>query len=155
MVGEAIAGLSAFKTMFDMAKALQGIHDTATHDRAVIELQKEILTAQAQQAALVERIGQLEKQVASFEKWDAEKEKYDLKEISPHNYAYAIKANARGAEPAHLICTTCYENRKKTILQKSSAVHVSCPVCKTMVQFKDFQPSSGRAITDYDPFSSV
>ena len=52
MVGEAIAGLSAVKTAFDMAKALQNIHDTVARDRAVIELQKEILSAQVAQAAL-------------------------------------------------------------------------------------------------------
>jgi CRISPR/Cas system-associated protein Cas5 (RAMP superfamily) len=144
MVGEAIAGLSAFKTMFDMAKALQNIHDTALRDRAVIDLQKEILAAQVTQATLIERVGDLEKQVASFEKWDAEKEKYELKEIYPQNFAYAIKENARGSEPPHLICATCYENRKKTIPQKSDAVHLTCPVCKTRVQFKASQPLQVR-----------
>jgi len=137
MVGEIFAGLGAFKTMMDMTKAVQDAHDIATRDRAVIELQKEILGAQAAQAALIERVSELEKQVAEFEKWETEKEKYQLNEIYPQNFAYAIKPDARGSEPAHLICATCYQNRKKVILQKSSAVHLNCPVCQTRVQFTD------------------
>jgi hypothetical protein len=137
MASELIMGLGIFKTMFDMAKTLNNIHDVTSRDRVAMELQKEILAAQAQQTALIEKIGELEKQVAGFEKWDTEKEKYDLQEIYPKNYAYAIKESARGTAPAHLICATCYEDRKKPILQKSDAVHLICPICKTRVQFKE------------------
>ena len=35
MVGEAIAGLGALKTAFDMTKTLQNMHDVVTRDRAV------------------------------------------------------------------------------------------------------------------------
>ena len=45
MILETISGLGAVKTAFDMTKALQNIHDTVAHDRAVIDLQKEILAA--------------------------------------------------------------------------------------------------------------
>src|SRR5215831_2322334 len=58
MVGELIAGLGAFKTMFDIAKGLKDINDAATRNAAVIELQEKILIAQAQQAALVEHVGE-------------------------------------------------------------------------------------------------
>ena len=86
----------------------------------------------------MEQIGNLEKEIANFEKWQAESEKYELKEIYPGNFAYSFKTNVDGrSEPPHLICTTCFENRKKSIMQKSSAVHMTCPVCKTMIQFKE------------------
>jgi hypothetical protein len=153
MISETIAGLGALKTAFDMTKALKNMDTAVAVNSAVIDLQETILTAQQAQAALIERVGQLEKQVADFEKWDAEKEKYDLKEIYPQNYAYAIKQDARGSAPTHLICATCYENRAKAILQKSSAVHLTCPVCKTVVQFRESRPTSGRAMTDYDIFN--
>jgi len=51
---------------------LQKIHDVTARDRAVIELQKEILTAQAAQATLIETIGDLKKRVAEFETWATE-----------------------------------------------------------------------------------
>jgi hypothetical protein len=76
MVAEVYAGLSAFKTMFDMAKALKDINDGAIRNGAVIELQEQILAAQQAQATALERISELEKEVARFEAWEAEKEKY-------------------------------------------------------------------------------
>ena len=116
MVPDLIAGASAFKAMFDMAKALKDISDAANRNAAVIELQEKILTAQSDQSALVERVRELEKEVARAKDWDAEKAKYDLQEIYPGSFAYAANPQARGAEPAHLICATCYQDRKKTIL---------------------------------------
>ena len=40
MVGEALAGLSALKTAFDLAKGLKDITDVANRNAAVIELQE-------------------------------------------------------------------------------------------------------------------
>ena len=137
MAAELITGLSAIKTAFDIAKGLKDIDDAARRNAAVIELQEKILTAQEAQATLVDRVRELEKQVTDFEKWETEKEKYDLKEIYPRTFAYEIKITARGSEPSHLICATCFENRKKVILQSSSYVPLGCPVCQTKVQYRD------------------
>ena len=45
VVAETLASLNAAKTAFDKAKALQNIHDASARDRAVIDLQREILLA--------------------------------------------------------------------------------------------------------------
>ncbi len=104
MVAEVFAGIGAFKAMFDMARALEDINDAATRNAAVIELQGQILSAQMEQAKL--------------EKWDAEKQKYELKQISGLGaFAYMLKLEARGTEPLHWLCTQCYENRKKSVVQ--------------------------------------
>jgi hypothetical protein len=89
MAAEVLAGLGAFKTMFDMAKGLKEMNDAAIRNGAVIELQEQILSAQAAQAALIERVRALEAEVASFEKWEADKQKYELKEIRPGVLVYA------------------------------------------------------------------
>jgi len=118
MVAEVFAGIGAFKAMFDMARALKDINDAATRNAAVIELQGQILSAQMEQAKLVEHVSTLEKQIADFEKWDAEKQKYELKQISGLGaFAYMLKLEARGTEPPHWLCTQCYENRKKSVVQ--------------------------------------
>jgi hypothetical protein len=56
--------------MFDMAKALQGIHDATARDRAVIELQKEILSAQAAQTTLLQRVSPKMANCAPRQTWD-------------------------------------------------------------------------------------
>ena len=73
MVAEVFAGLGALKTAFDIAKGLKDIDDAARRNAAVIELQERILSAQQSQSALVERVHDLEKEVAGFEQWEAEK----------------------------------------------------------------------------------
>ena len=78
MASELLAGLGLFKTMMDMAKGLKDMNDIAVRNAAVIELQGQILTAQEQQSALAERGGELEEEVADFETWDADKERYEL-----------------------------------------------------------------------------
>jgi hypothetical protein len=100
VVTEAIAGLGAIKTAFDMAKALESIHESVARDRAVIDLQKEILAAQQAQFALVERVRDLEKQVTTFENWDAEKQRYQMKDFggggrSPMRLKVAQKMESR------------------------------------------------------------
>jgi hypothetical protein len=142
MVGEAIAGLSAFKTMFDMAKALQGIHDATARDRAVIELQKEILAAQAAQTALLQRVGELEKQVAGFETWETEKQRYELKKFG-NGFAFVLKADAQPSETPHEICANCYSRGKKSFLAKRPSNLASqtlgtnrayrCPECRAEI----------------------
>lgn len=116
VVSEAMMGLNAFKTMFDMAKGLQDSHDTATRDRAVIDLQREILTAQAQQSALIDKVSDLEKEVARLKAWGADKERYKLTEIGPGVLAYSIKEGMEAGEAVHQLCTSCYQSGLKSIL---------------------------------------
>jgi hypothetical protein len=118
-----------------MTKALKDINDTAIRNAAVIELQEKILSVRDAQTALLDRVSHLEKEVAGFEKWEAEKEEYELQEIFARTFAYSIKEIARGTRPPHLICANCYEGRKKSILQRADAAHLICPDCKTRIRF--------------------
>jgi CII-binding regulator of phage lambda lysogenization HflD len=127
MLGEAIMGLGAIKTAFDMAKGLKDIDDTVRRNAAVIELQENILTAQQAQAALIKRIDYLKKEVAGFETWEAEKMNYELKSVHIDTFAYARKSIAGSSEPSHFICANCYEQRKKRILQRTDMAHLACP----------------------------
>ena len=140
MVGEAIAGLGAIKTAFDLAKGLKDIHDIAVRDWIAIELQKEILAAQAAQFSLVERVRDLEAQVASFEKWEAEKKRYALKDFGGNTFAYELKPEEAGGEPVHRICPKCYAKGHKSILQSEGKDSVErdmyrCTECKTEYGF--------------------
>lgn len=138
MVGEVFAGLSAIKTAFDMAKGLNDIHDATTRDRAIIELQKEILSAQSTQFALVERINTLEKEVAKFETWAAEEQQYELKDLGWGAFAFMLKPEARGAKPPHWVCTNCYGDRRISIIQhtakRSEGSSYSCPSCGNTIR---------------------
>lgn len=117
MAAELIAGLGIFKSMLDTAKGLKDINDTAIRNTAIIELQEHILTAREKQATLLERVSNLEKEVADFEAWDAEKQRYNLTDFGGGTFAYTLKPEAGEGEPAHSICAACYQKGHKSILQ--------------------------------------
>jgi len=133
MVAEVFAGIGAFKAMLDMAKGLKDINDASIRNGAVIELQEKILSAHQAQLTLLDRISELEKEVARFETWDAEKEKYELKNVVWGAVAYMLKPEVRGTEPPHWLCTNCYENRRKSIMQAGPGAGrgsaYKCPAC--------------------------
>jgi hypothetical protein len=134
VVTETIAGLSAVKTAFDMAKALQGIHDAAARDRAVIYLQKEILSAQAAQFELMERVRNLEANLATLEAQRSQMRRYQLKDFGGNTFAYELKDAEANGEPIHRACSTCYQKGNISVLQfshhESGQDWYECPACE-------------------------
>lgn len=117
MLGEAVMGLSALKTAFDMTKGLKDIDNAVSRNAAVIELQENILTAQQAQAALIKRIDDLEKEVARFETWEAEKERYKLTDLGHGMTTYTLKEGMENGEPPHHLCADCYNHGQKSVMQ--------------------------------------
>lgn len=162
MVAELITGLSLFKTMFDITKGLKETSDAAIRNAAVIELQEKILAAQLHQATLIESVGTLEKEVANLKAWDREKARYELKDVGSQGrnsvLAYALKPEAQGTEPFHLLCANCYENQRKSILQGTTELRMRlrvhrCPNCKSEFEFSFVPPTEPiqQPLSDYDP----
>jgi hypothetical protein len=117
VVAEAMMGVSAFKAAMDITKGLKDIDDRTRRNEAVIELQEKILGAQSAQAALVEKVSDLEKEMARLKAWDAEKQRYKLEELRPGVVAYSLKEDMANGEPAHKLCTACYEVGFKSFLK--------------------------------------
>ncbi|MPY74477.1 MAG: hypothetical protein GEU87_09455 [Alphaproteobacteria bacterium] len=124
-IGTIAAAVSGLNTAREMTQALIGVRDAAVLNDKVIELQSVILaaqgnalTAQSEQFALLQQVRELEEQMARMETWDAEKEKYELKDVRSGVFAYARKEGMEPAEPPHHICADCYQNRQKSVLQK-------------------------------------
>lgn len=140
MLGEAVMGLSALNTAFNMAKGLKDIDNAVSRNAAIIELQENILSAQRAQAALIKRIDDLEKEVAGFETWETEKKRYYLKDFGGSTFAYELKESEAGGEPIHRVCPACYKKRHISILQFDFRTHAGqdkygCPECKTSFEF--------------------
>ncbi len=122
----AIAGtVSALKGAMDISKAMIGLHDAQAIQSKIIELNAQILEAQSsaflaneERSTLIEHVRQLEKEVADLKAWEAEKQRYQLAELTTGVTAYAIKEEMRGAEPSHHICASCYQEGHKSILQR-------------------------------------
>jgi hypothetical protein len=149
--GEIIAGLGALKTAFDTAKTLKHISDAAIRNAAVVELQEKILTAQQTQAALIEEVSSLEKKVAGFEAWEAEKQRYQLTDFGGGTFAFLLKPASSGGEPSHRICANCYQIRQKAILQFShigtGQEYYDCLCCGKRQAFGVRKAADWRSVT--------
>jgi hypothetical protein len=148
MVGEALAGLGALKTAFDMAKGLKDIDDAVRRNAAVIELQEKILSAQQAQSALAEQVGELEKEVARLKTWEAEKGRYELQTLPPGVFVRVLKQSMANGEPVHRLCAKCYEDGQKSILQSAGVNHgeetLNCHGCGAHMKVGIYQPPPPR-----------
>ena len=133
VAAEVYAGINALKTAMDIAKGLQNIHDGVARDKAVFDLQREMLAAQAQQMSLIETVGELKKRLAEFETWEQEKLRYELKNIG-YAFAYQLKPTERENVPPHWVCADCFGQRHISIIQYSReggrGMLWRCPSCK-------------------------
>jgi hypothetical protein len=128
----------------------------------IIDAQHRIFEANAAQSELVERIRQLEGQITRMKDWDAQKQRYRLATPFPGCMVYALQKSMSDGQPAHYLCTACFQNGQPSILQskegrstKEGHVHssFSCPACKAEAfthwnnavspqYFEDIQPET-------------
>ena len=145
-VGEISAAISSLKAAFDLTKAMKDVRDATIIQGTVFELQRIIMEAQesaidarAAHASKVDRVAELEKEVANLKTWGSEKQRYELKDLRRGFFAYIPKVGEERGEPAHALCTNCYQKGVKSILQCSGHAIVhdrtwDCPACKTKIK---------------------
>jgi len=130
MVSEFLAGLSAFKSILDVAKGLKDLNDDAARNTALTELTEKILSAKQSQMALIERVSDLEKELEGYETWEREKQRYELKPAGPYTQtlAYSLIESEQDGEHPHQICANCFEDRQRSILQHETRSPGRCDV---------------------------
>lgn len=161
MVGmvEAGAALGSIKSAMDMLKGIRSLKSETEVNQAIIDIQRILLDAQTaaiedkqRQLGLLARVSELEARVANISKWDEERARYKLTEFSEGRYAYVLKEEASREEPSHKLCTTCFNDGRKSLLQTvnkhSGGESVYCQHCKQKTILSNFPPaqviSTGR-----------
>jgi hypothetical protein len=151
----AIAGaLTSLKASKDLLEAMVDLRTAGSFNQKRLELQSKLMNTQGhifavndERATLIQRVSDLEKQIAAMDTWTTEKERYELKDIDVSSFVYALKKSMSYGQPAHWLCTRCYEDAKKSILQSLGLgqsgsdlrVHLwNCPICKSI--FRSRQP---------------
>ena len=145
MVEEFQTLVATIKTIVDLSKELKtlSLGEAASKKAAEVDAQifaayESALASQARQLELSKRNQELEKEVTSLKNWDVQKEDYELKAIENSAFVYSLKENAKSAEPVHWLCPPCYENSKKSILQRGTPFQRRypwlCPVCKAEIR---------------------
>ncbi len=150
MMDVIVGALGSLKSASDITKGLLGLKIDAEVTAKAIELQgviadafAKLITAQTDQATALRRIDQLEAEIRRLKDWAAEKERYELHELTPGGFTYRVKPAMQGSEPAHDLCPNCYQDNIKSILQYSGAAKwhktYTCQRCKTVVMGEGVQ----------------
>jgi len=144
-MGSIAAAVSSLKGASDIAKGLLSLHTMAEVqsksielNQAIIDAQHQIFAANAAQTALVERVRELERQIAAMESWDAEKKRYQMATPYSGVTVYAVQKSMSNGEPPHYLCANCFQSRKRSILANTSTkegwVAIICAACKFTAQ---------------------
>lgn len=143
------AAMTSVKTASEIAKGLVNLRDEREFQARAGQIEKELaeargLVAEAQTTmlALLNRVGELERQVAQQEDWRAEAARYELVETYKGRLAYRVKDSMRGEEPTHYVCPACFQKRQKSILQPrewhNREPSLECPACEFTVERAGF-----------------
>ena len=102
---------------------------------ALLEAQNCALTATASQFELQEKVRVLEAKLKERADWEIQKNRYKL--VTPWRgpaQAYALKESHSDEEEPHIVCSTCFHNEEKVILNpivdKDGIIQMVCPKCK-------------------------
>ncbi|MFI4919774.1 MAG: hypothetical protein ACHP65_09490 [Legionellales bacterium] len=130
--------LSSITTAMDIIKTITNLRDLHLIQDKVIDLNNIIISVQEsakaandERASLMERIRDLERQISDKEKWDAEKDKYELVSWKNGIYAYVIKGT-KEPEMAPAFCSACFDLGSKAVLQSTKiymANVIKCSRC--------------------------
>lgn len=137
----AIAGaMNSLKIALDLLNGAKAARDTKLIGEALeqirarlIEAQMLVLEAQQTISALLDSERELKRKLMELEEWEREKQRYEMIEFDPGRIVYRVKEAARGAEPVHYACPSCFQKGQKSIMQARSyygQVFVKCPVCE-------------------------
>jgi hypothetical protein len=142
--------LASAKAAYDIAKSINAIKNEVDRNQAVskilevlIAVQSDALSMQEKHSLLTAKIQQLEKECDRLKDWEAEKERYELKEIAHGLFARIEKGLVGNLQSAHKFCATCFEQNSKAPLQQEKIrvgrrLSLTCHRCKSKVIFDSY-----------------
>jgi len=96
----------------------------------ILNLQQRISELENINTQQTKEIIKLQSQIAEYNRWEEEKQKYEIKEISKGTFVYCLK------ETTQLFCPKCFNEDKVPIHLKPPIIRLSgrleCPKCKNM-----------------------
>jgi len=146
MYAEIVAAIQGTKTAIDIVKATNGLTNHSELLGAVTAVQIQLtdavtaaLASQEKQAALADRVRELEKQVAEVEDWRHQMSRYSLFQFPTGALAHALKAGLEGGQPMHYLCTSCVDKKQMSTLQPHGRL-LLCTVCKINISMQSAPP---------------
>jgi len=144
MIAEIGSLIASSKIAYDIAKSISALKSDVDRDKSITKI-LEVLLAVQTNALSVNSIAQelqedksaLTQKLMEFEKWDETEAQYELKEIAIGVFVYSLKIVKSLSEPKHWLCAKCYNEKKKSLLQRTkhdfAGVHYICHSCSSEI----------------------
>jgi len=143
--------------------SIEKIKDEAVREKVtelldtIIPLQTAIISLNETTSSLRQEKEAAEQKLREIEDWRIEAASYKLTEVASGVYVYAKEKTTTSSEPYHYLCAKCYNDRKKSILQRISktmmGIEYICHTCKSEIldHSQSYNPPSETQ--NYDPFN--
>jgi hypothetical protein len=139
--------ITSLRSAVEITKAIMDISDTNRLQTKILDLTKEIMSAQScalatqsVQLELLQSKRGLEDELARLKAWNMEKYRYELQTFGSGAIAYVLKQSMRGTEPIHWICANCFQIGKKRFLNESHSdlhfVYHKCQECAGKIRIR-------------------
>lgn len=134
-----LTALQSLKAVTDIVKSLKNNSSEIKAQKdllevysSLLELKVELIVMRDQYAELSDIKRELERKLSDHDHWEQTKSRYELHQIEPGIFVYALKPEFKGDEPLHYLCPSCMEKGQKGILSKTSprSYEYKCPMCK-------------------------
>lgn len=144
MIAEIGSLLTSSKVAYDIAKGISALKSDVDRNESISKILEVLLTVQTN-ALSVNAIAQelqeekyaLTQKIMEFEKWSETENQYELKEIAIGVFVYSRNSAMASSEPKHYLCARCFNERKKSILQRFShsfdGIHYVCHTCTSEI----------------------
>ena len=136
--------ITSLKAAIDISKSILEIKSTTEIQDKVTKLQSALMEAQnsavaatTAQLELQEKVRTLEEQLRAANEWGDQESRYSL--VSPWKgpgQVYALKRLASEGETPHFLCSNCFHNKRKVILnpsKKDGWILMACPSCRATI----------------------
>ena len=111
-------------------------------ENQVLMIEQSIFSLKKYEDSLKTEIVNLKKELMGLKNWDSEKKNYELKNIGNGCFVYSHKEGVNIEEIPHWLCATCFQNNKKSHLQKKMnafdfGIVWHCNACRFQVFLPD------------------
>lgn len=160
MITEIQSAIAGLKSAAEIAKVVYSAKLDADTKEKVVALQELIFearqsafNAQNDLATVKQRVTDLEAQIAEFEQWGKESQRYKL--FNPqgvNGVVFGLKESESNSEPPHYLCTNCYQQRRKSFLYTYKHPDATrsaflCSACKAQVPVE----AKGHVVPTFAP----
>ena len=126
--------ITSLKAAFAISKSILEIKSTTEIQGKVIKLQSALMEAQSSAIELQEKVRTLEEQLRAANEWGDQESRYSL--VCPWRgsaQVYALKRSASEGKDPHFLCSNCFHNKRKVIVnpsRKERWISMACPSCR-------------------------